>query len=230
MATTRDILESVSANVAESTGVRMQFATSLPVPEAQPRDAGRRPVRNVGRIAIDRVIPDPDQPRQEFAEEPLEQLAASIRSKGQLAPIRVRWCEERQRWVIVFGERRWRAACRANLSEIDCVFIEGEMTQAEILEQQLVENCLRNDLQPIEEAHAYSRLMAQNGWNGKQLAAALSIPASRVSRTLALLDLPETVQQQIAAGEVPARTGYELSRLKSHSQIEGMAKQAANGK
>ncbi|MBI1315067.1 ParB/RepB/Spo0J family partition protein [bacterium] len=230
MATTRDLLRSASANMAESTGVRSRPNVALPVPVAQARDAGRRLVRNVGRIAIDRVIPDPDQPRQEFTEDALNRLATSIRSRGQFSPIRVRWSETHERWVIVFGERRWRAAQRAGLTEIDCVFTDGELTATEILEQQLIENCLREDLQPLEEARAFARLIEVNGWTGKQLAAALQVPPSRITRTLALLKLPADIQQQVAAGEIPARTAYELSRVGSEASVRRLAQQAATGR
>ena len=229
MATTRDILQAVSDNMAESTGVRSLTAVPLPVPLANVRDAGRRLIRNVGRIAVERVIPDPDQPRQNFTDDAIERLAASIRSRGQFSPIRVRWSDEHDRWLIVFGERRWRAAQHAGLSEIDCVFTDSELTPTEILEQQLIENCLREDLQPVEEARAFSRLMGINGWSGKQVADALQIPTSRGSRTLALLRLPADVQQQVADGKIRARTAYELSKLKSETTIRRLAAEAATG-
>ena len=127
------------------------------------------------RLAISQIVPDPDQPRAEFSQEALERLALSIREKGQLSPIRVRWSEELEKWTIICGERRWRAMVRAGLAEIDCYFDEGESVAfQEILEQQLIENCLREDLQPIEEAEAFASLMKLNGWTGKQVADALT--------------------------------------------------------
>src|SRR5947208_16817443 len=87
-----------------------------PVPLS--RDAGRRPLRNVGQLDINQVIPDPDQPRAEFSEEALDRLAHSIREKGQLMPIRVRWSEGLAKWVVLVGERRWRAIKRAGLPTI----------------------------------------------------------------------------------------------------------------
>jgi len=82
----------------------------------------------------------------------------------------------------------------------------------------------------VEEAHGYAQLMAANRWNGKQVADALRVPASRVSRALALLKLPEDVQRQIDAGEVAARTGYELSKLPEDDQIRQLSQRAAHGK
>jgi ParB family chromosome partitioning protein len=193
------------------------------------RDAGRRPLRDVGRIDIEKVIPDPNQPRAEFTEEALERLAQSIREKGQLSPIRVRWSEEAGKWVIISGERRWRATKRAGLTTIDCHFHEGELSQPEVLEQQLIENLLREDLQPVEEARAFSALMEINRWNGKQLAEALRVPESKVSRSLALLRLPEALQDRVARGEIAARSAYELSKVADGKARADLADRAASG-
>jgi len=94
-------------------------------------------------------VPDPEQPRLEFSEDAIERLAQSIHGKGQLSAIRVRWSEPIQKWVIIAGERRWRATKRAGLPTIDCYFHDGELAKSEALEQQLIENCLREDLKPV---------------------------------------------------------------------------------
>jgi ParB family chromosome partitioning protein len=109
MASTRTLLETIGGNLAESMGVREVDARPKLSPVLQDRDAGRRPLRTIGRVDIDNVIPDPEQPRAEFTEEAIERLAHSIREKGQLSPIRVRWSEGLAKWVIISGERRWRA-------------------------------------------------------------------------------------------------------------------------
>ncbi len=88
-----------------------------PVP--QQRDIGRSPLRNVGRLDLDQVIPAPDQPRTEFAEEALERLAQSIRDKGQLSPIRVRWSAGAGKWIIVAGQRRRRRSHNGNRNTND---------------------------------------------------------------------------------------------------------------
>ena len=94
---------------------------------------------------------------------------------------------------------------------------------------QLVENLLRTDLQPIEEARAYQALMDLNGWNGRQVAEALRVTTSRVSRALALLDLPESVRRQVKTGTLPKSSAYEISKLADdRAQIE-LAVQAAAG-
>jgi ParB family chromosome partitioning protein len=229
MDNTRKALTMVSANLDESMGLRpidLQPRLS-PVPNG--RDAGRRPLRQFGKVEVSRVIPDPNQPREQFSEEALDRLASSIQRKGQLSPIKVRWSEEYQKWIIIFGERRWRAAQRAGLQEISCYFSEGDLSHMDILEEQLIENCLREDLQPIEEAKAFSELIKVRGCTGKDLAETLQISPSRVSRALALLKLPNEVQAKIAAGIVAARTGYEISRLQNEKTQVDLAQMAATG-
>jgi ParB family chromosome partitioning protein len=132
--------------------------------------------------------------------------------------------------VIIAGERRWRATKQAGLSTIDCYFNEDELTASDILEQQLIENCLREDLQPIEEAKAFAALIQLNGWTGKQLANVLHLPASRISRSLALLRLPGDIQDDVAPGKIPARSAYELSKLPDADSQRELAKKAASGR
>lgn len=229
MATTQSNLERLQTNLDESIGLRQTNTRPnlSPVPSA--KDIGRRPLRNAARIHVDQVIPDPSQPRTEFSPEAIERLAKSIQDKGQLAPIRVRWSAEHAKWVIVCGERRWRAARAAGLEAIDCQFIDGELSEAEKLEQQMIENLLREDLSPIEQARGFSALMELHGWNGKQVAESLHIPASTVSRALALLDLPDDIQGKVDSGELAARSAYEISKLNDKSRQRDLAAQAANG-
>ncbi|MFM9965740.1 MAG: ParB/RepB/Spo0J family partition protein [Planctomycetaceae bacterium] len=213
MASTRSLLDGFRGHLDESIGVRTTESRPQLSPIASPKDIGRRSNRSFGRIEIERIQPDPQQPRTEFDDEALERLAASIRDKGQLAPIRVRWSEPDACWLIISGERRWRAAQRAGLKSIDCYFLEQQLNPTQILEEQLIENLLREDLQPIEEAESFRRLMEVNNWNGKQLAEALRINPTRVSRSLALLKLPHEMRTRIESGELSPRAGYELSKL-----------------
>ncbi|MBA3312937.1 MAG: ParB/RepB/Spo0J family partition protein [Planctomycetaceae bacterium] len=228
MASTRSTLEKFSSNLEESMGLREVDLSPKLSPVPLNRDAGRRPLRNVGRVDINQVIPDPEQPRAEFSDEAIERLADSIREKGQLSAIRVRWSEELSKWIIVAGERRWRATKRAGLPTIDCYFHEGEISKSEILEQQLIENLLREDLQPIEEAKAFSTLMTINNWNGKQLAEALRVPQAKVSRSLALLRLPDDIQEQVAAGVLAPRSAYELSKIGDDKVRRELAEQVTS--
>ena len=213
MVSTRNLLERVNSHLEESIGVRPTDSRPQLSPIASARDIGRRTNRLFGKIDIDRIQPDPQQPRTEFDEEALRQLADSIRDKGQLAPIRVRWSEEQSTWLIISGERRWRATKLAGLLSVDCFFQEQPLSPTQVLEEQLIENLLRENLTPMEEAESYQHLMQVNGWNGKQLASALNISPTRISRSLALLKLPHEMRTRIDSGEVSARAGYELSRL-----------------
>lgn len=230
MASTRNALARIEAQVLESMGSRVETRQPLLAPIPHAKDVGRRPVEGFGSLDMDQVVPDPAQPRTDFPEESLTHLAASIRDKGQLAPIRVRWSDDLHKWVIIAGERRWRATKLAGLPTIECYFHAGELSHAETLEQQLIENLLREDLKPLEEVKAYQSLMDLHGWNGKQVSEALHIPASQVSRALALLRLPKDIRRRVDAGEVPARAAYELSKLTDQDQQRRLAERAAKGR
>ena len=159
MVSTRAALNDASQNLYESIGIR-DTPNSLPklspVPTA--KDTERRPAKGFGRVKLDQVTPDPGQPRSDFSAQAIRRLAGSIKEKGQLHPVHVRWDNGLAKWIIVSGERRWRAAKEAGLTHIDCYFHEEELSEPEILEQQLIENLLREDLKPIEEARAISSL------------------------------------------------------------------------
>ena len=229
MASTRNALEEVSLNVDESMGRRSSTRNTQLSPVSSPRDVGRRPLRTFGSVEVQRIIADPQQPRTDFDDKDIERLAQSIRTHGQLHPIRVQWDGGVEKWVIVTGERRWRATIAAGLPSIDCYFVDGEVTEGELREQQLVENLLRTDLKPLEEAKAYQSLMELNGWNGKQVAEALHVTTSRISRSLALLDLPPDIQLQVETGTLPKSSAYEISKLENSEQQAKLASQAASG-
>ena len=197
-----------------------------PIPS--PKDIGRTPVRGFGEVELEQVEVDPSQPRIEFDEAEIARLADSIRQKGQLQPIRVRWNAPKSKWMIIAGERRFRATEAAGLKTIQCYFHEDAISESEILEQQLIENLLREDLKPMEEARAFASLMELNGWNGKQVAELLSLSPSRVSRGLALLDLPAEMQRQIEAGDLRKTAAYELSKLKDDTMRQQVATTSTN--
>ena len=229
MASTKNALDEVSLNVDESMGLRRGPHTATLSPVSSAKDIGRRPLRTFGKVEIDRVIPDPEQPRTHFDDADIERLANSIRKHGQLHPIRVRWNESGHKWLIVSGERRWRAPKAAGLPTIDCFFVDGKMSEPEIREQQLVENLLRTDLNPIEEARAYQSLMKLCDWNGKQVAESLNVTTSRVSRALALLDLPEDVQKKVESGTLAKSSAYEISKLSDTEAQAEIATKASTG-
>ncbi len=190
---------------------------------------GSSRIKDALAIEPDRIIPDPDQPRKEFDPGALEALAASLRDRGQLQPIRVRWSTEAERWVIISGERRWRAARMAGLATLACVEAKGEMTPREILEDQLVENCIREDLKPIEQARAFRALLESRGCSARNLAESLRISHQAVGRALSLLTLPEELQQQVDAGIVSASAASEVAKVKDDDARREIAGKIAAG-
>lgn len=219
-------------NVDESMGVgRAPCTTGQPeAPAAPTRWQGVTRSKDTALIPVDRIERDPGQPREDFDEEALRRLAESMRTRGQLQPIRVRWDEGRGVYVVIVGERRWRAAHMAGLATLSCTVHDGAMDQGELLALQLVENVLREDLRPIEEARAYRTLMERNGWSVSQLARELAIDHSGVSRALALLELPASVQEQVEQGALPPATAYEVSKLHDAAEQEALASRVIAGK
>ncbi|MFN3194053.1 MAG: ParB/RepB/Spo0J family partition protein [Aureliella sp.] len=218
MASTRNTLEKIRNKLDESMGIREVDSKPQLSPVPNAKDVGRRALRNFGTLAIESVMPDPDQPRTEFDEEEIQRLAKSIQDKGQLHPIHVRWSEDHNKWIIISGERRFRATRAAGLPSINCQFEEKELSKTQILEQQLIENLLREDLKPIEEAKAFDELMKLNGWSGKELGQAIRVNPSKITRSLALLKLPGDIQEEVENGKLSARAAYELSKLPSDEQ------------
>jgi ParB family chromosome partitioning protein len=196
-----------------------------PTPGGSPGTAGSQEgvtrFREASRIAVDRIIADPAQPRSEFDEEDLRRLAESLKSRGQLQPIRVRWSAEHDRYVILTGERRWRAAAMAGITTMECVVENRVLTPDEILQDQLVENILRADLKPIEQARAFQRLMEVKAWSMRQLGQELHLAHGTVVKALSLLDLPEAVQEMVAQGAIKPATAYEIGKAgTTEDQVE----------
>lgn len=216
------------ANVAESTGSTraghlppgMDPSTAVGPP---PRLAGLSKERNAMRIPVAKIDRDPAQPREEFDEESLTRLADSLKARGQLQPIRVRWDEGRGVYVILLGERRWRAARMAGLTELSCIIHDEPLDEGERLAVQLVENALREDLKPIEQARAYRTLMAARGWSSRQLATELHVGQASVVRALSLLELPSPVQEQVEQGVLAPSVAYEVSKLDDPADQQAVA-------
>ena len=230
MTSTRKLLEDLDEQLAESMGQRSGQTTLSLAPAPRSSDIGRRPAPRFGRIATERVAPDPDQPRTTFDPESIERLAASLKNAGQLAPIQVRWSEGHGKWLIIAGERRWRAAQLAGLAEVECCFREEPLDESEVLRLQLVENLLRENLRPIEEARGFQRLMQTHGYTGKQVAVELSVPESKISRSLALLRLPDDVQLQVEDGKIAPRVAYEIAKAPTPGAQRQLANEAAAGR
>lgn len=227
--------EGMRAHVASSMADRFTVNQS-----AQPAPGGRSALERQGEgrkrldaacvIRLDRIVPDPGQPRKEFDPESLGRLAESLKSRGQLQPIRVRWDDAVDRYVVVVGERRYRAAQLAGLETIACVVVAGPATPEDLLEDQLVENALREDLKPIEQAQAYRALLAARGLTQRQLAERLQIGHASIARSLALLSLPEPIQEAVEEGKIAPNTGYELSKVADPDEQGRLAREAAEGR
>ena len=144
-------------------------------------------------IPIDRIRPDPDQPRKTFGKESLQDLVDSIREHGILQPIAVEYDEQEDYYKIINGERRWQAANEAGLKEIPC--IERVVDEQTRLVHQLVENLQREDLNPIEEAEGYQTLVQRFGYTHEQLAQSVGKSRTVVTETLSLNNLPEDIKQ-----------------------------------
>ena len=162
-------------------------------------------------IPIEHLAPQPNQPRQHFDEAEIENLAASIREKGVVQPLVVRprpGDEDGTPYQIVAGERRWRAAQRAGLHELPAVV--RQLSDPESIEIALVENLQRSDLNPLEEATAYRRLIREFDHRQEDVASALGKSRSHVANTVRLLDLPETVKALVGDGTLSAGHGRAL--------------------
>ncbi|QJX01339.1 ParB/RepB/Spo0J family partition protein [Frigoriglobus tundricola] len=216
----------VGGKISESIGgggVQELLTTPAPAQAVTGSMVGRGRNRHAGTIDIAMVVPDPDQPRKEFTEEALNRLAESLKKRGQMQNVRVRWSAELQKWVLISGERRYRAALRAGLKTLNCEFIERELSEVEKLEDMLVENCLREDLNAVELAESYEKLIRLRGCTAKELAASLDVSPSAVTKALGLLKLPEDLRAAVAIGELPRITAYEISRLEGEDSQREMA-------
>jgi len=150
-------------------------------------------------IDVDEIDVNPRQPRKAFDPKALEELAASIRASGMIQPVVVRRGPG-GRWQLIAGERRWRAARIAGLERIPAVVREA--TDAESLELALVENLLREDLNPMEEAEAYQQILTEFGWTQEQLAQRVGRDRSSISNALRLMKLPLSIQEDLRAGRL----------------------------
>jgi ParB family chromosome partitioning protein len=227
-----ELMRATGANADESMGkgtvIGAPVESPAPSPAMPPRMVGIAKAKNAAEIAIDRIIPDPDQPRKEFEVGALDRLADSLRTQGQLQPCMVRWDEGQGMYVLICGERRWQAAKRAGFTSLACIIRDKPSTPDELLTLQLIENVVRDDLKPIEQARAYRALIEQ-GWSQNRLAKELGIAQSSVSDALALLDLPELVQQLVESGQVPPSTARKVLRVEDPRQQQRLIERAAAG-
>ena len=175
----------------------------------------------VRTVPVDRLRPNPAQPRKTFDRTALQELADSINQRGVLQPILVQETSPDD-FLIVAGERRYRAAQRAGLAAVPVIV--GQFSADEMLEIALIENIQRADLNPIEEANAYAELAARRGWTQDQLAKHLGRSRSAVANALRLLKLPRATRDAVAAGALSSGHARALLGLNDPAQVEMLAK------
>ena len=198
-------------------------APPAPAPAAVDKYGGAVKSKTFAEIPLAQVDRDPTQPREEFEEADLQRLAASIARRGQLQPIRVTPGAEPGRWVVLVGERRFRACKLAGLATIKAEFVEGAITEADRLEEQIYENVARDGFKPAEEGRAYRRLMTMKGWAIKDLVGELDLDPTKVHRALGLARLPDDVADLVDAGEIRPTAAYELSKLEDPAEVRALA-------
>jgi ParB family chromosome partitioning protein len=160
------------------------------------RDAKKSP-SGPGTLPVARIDPNPDQPRKRFDAQSLDELVASLKTRGIIQPIVVRKVEG-GRYQIIAGERRYRAAIQAGLSEVPVTIRQAD--EEEALEVSLIENVQREDLNAIDAAFAYARLVEEHGYSQEQVANALGKSRPAIANTIRLLSLPESVQKLVSEG------------------------------
>src|SRR2546428_677608 len=162
-------------------------------------------------VPIDQIEVNPNQPRKVFDFTALDELAASIRSSGVIQPIIVRRLAGS--YQLIAGERRWRAARQAGLERIPAIVRDA--TDAQSIELALVENLLREDLNPIEAAQAYQKLLAEFGWTQEELAQRIGKDRTSIANCLRLLRLPEEIQTDLRSGRLTMGHARALLALSS---------------
>ena len=180
-------------------------------------------------IPLDHLTPDPAQPRLDLSAADLAALVESVRTRGQLLPLRVRPADAAGHHVILSGHRRHEALLAAGASHADCVVVDGLNDEVAVLAEQLAENVIRQNLSPVEEAAAYRRYLALSGVPPAQAARDLHVPPARLSRLLPLLDLPAAVRGRVHRGELAADAGYHLARLPDGGERDRLLARAATG-
>lgn len=230
-----DFMKLRGGNISESIG-QGGGGSSASIGRREPSKQTRGVRRgDLLEIEVDRIYPDPDQPRKEFDPDSIGRMAESLRSRGQIQPVMVRWCMASERWLIVSGERRWRGAMQAGLKSMKAVVRESRPGSepgsdgGDILVEQLVENLVREDLTPLEQAHAFRRLMTVKGWSGVRLSKELGITQPRVVEALALLELPAAIRERLELELITATSAYEISKVADPVVQERLAAAIAGG-
>ena len=171
----------------------------------------------VNKVKINNVKPNPDQPRRDFDEKSLEELSLSIKSKGVITPITLR--KSGKHYEIVAGERRWRAAKKANLKSIPA-YILNIKNNSEMMQVALIENIQREDLNAIEEAEGYAILNSKYGLSHDEIANTIGKKRTTISNSLRLLKLPPEIRKSIRDGKISAGHGRAILQKKTVSAMQ----------
>ena len=175
----------------------------------------------LAQMGVDQLQPGTMQPRVDFAAAPLEELAASLRQHGVLQPLVVRPIKGGSRYEIIAGERRWRAAQLAGLHEVPVVI--KDLDDSEAMQAALIENLQREDLNPIEEALGYQRMIEEHQISKEALAGLVSRSRSHISNIMRLLNLPTEVLDMVRKGDLSA--GHARTLLSADNNVTGLARQ-----
>ncbi len=169
---------------------------------------------SISNIELELIEPNEEQPRKEFEKESLEQLKDSIKEHGVIQPILVR--KKGNKYEIIAGERRWRAAKAAKLNEIPCIIMEADDKKA--LKLALIENLQRENLNPIEEAHAYRSLIEEYNMTQEEVAQTIGKSRSYISNTIRLLNLDKEIIDYISKGQITSGHGRALLGIKNKEE------------
>jgi ParB family chromosome partitioning protein len=183
--------------------------------EAESREGANETQQSLKRLPIEMLEPSSYQPRRHFDADELASLAESIREKGVLQPIVVRPCHGRPGYEIVAGERRWRAAQQAGVHDLPALV--RELSDRDVLELALIENVQRTDLNALEEARAYRRLMQEFGYTQDELGRVIGKSRPHIANTMRLLALPEEIQELVIDGRLTA--GHARALLGSEHAV-----------
>ena len=179
----------------------------------------------VNKVKINNIKPNPDQPRRDFDKKSLEELSLSIKNKGIITPITLR--KSGKDYEIVAGERRWRAAKKANLKSIPAYIIDIK-NNSEMMQVALIENIQREDLNAIEEAEGYAILNSKHGLSHDEIANTIGKKRTTISNALRLLKLPPEIRKSIRAGKISAGHGRAILQKKTISAMQVFWKKIIN--
>jgi len=185
--------------------------------EEDPQEQGKKRSQKSFDIELDRIQAN-KQVREEFDQTELNELAATLERQGLINPITVKYSTTDDKWIIIAGERRYRAAKQLGWTEITCVIKDENLTDAEFLEIQIAENTQRKNLNALEEAKGYQQMMDAFGFNGKQVAERLGVSSNKVNRSVRLLSLPADIRAEVGAGVLPKSLLREVQKLKSETE------------